>query len=184
MKPKFAFALITAIFFISGCKFPNPSPPADTLIPTPPPALSATSEPTVTESPTDASQPTSTATYAPSSTPIFGNAEIFGIGWLGSGHLLITVEIESKIEGEYYALVCDTEFNCRVSEDYENRLYCLSNEVSPGEGIKFILLDQMKEMEVFETRIDVPPKPAPTSSSGGGSNPTQEPPPMPTDDPE
>ena len=104
---------------------------------------------------------------------------------MGSGHLLITIEIESKIEGEYYALVGDIEFNCRVPEDNENRLLCVGNDVSSGDEIQFTLHEDVDEKEVLETTIDVPPKPAPTSSSGGGSNPTQEPPPPPpTSDPD
>ena len=189
MKPKFAFVLFIAIFTISGCKFPDSSSATATINTTQPPAPSATSEPSVTEAPTDTPSPTETlsptdtaqptATFTTLPTYIYANAEIFGVGWLGSGHLLITVETERKIEGEYYALVGDIEFNCRVSEDYENRLLCVGNEVSPGKGVEFTLIDQIEEKEVFETLIDIPPKPAPTKSSSGGSDPTQEPPPPP-----
>ena len=198
MKPKFPFVLFITILIISGCKFPNSSSPTDTIIPTQSPAPYSTSEPTATEvpmdtpfptetlSPTDTAQPTATATFTPSPTSVFGNAEIYGISWLGSGHLLITIEIESEIEGEFYALVGGIEFNCRVSEDYEYRLLCVGNEVSPGEGVEFALIDQIEEKDVFETLIDVPPKPSPTSSSGNGTKPsaTWSPPPTPAGTPE
>jgi hypothetical protein len=157
--------------------------------PTPTIQIELAASPVSDPEPTDVPLPSPTlsmvATVIAEPKPIFEYARIYGMGHLGTGHLLITIEVPGELTGSYQALVADEGFQCTVLPDYPNRLYCTGLTSYQGKYVQLKLIESRSQITVYQTVIGIPPSPAATQTvemTAGKSN--EDSPAQPTDFPE
>ena len=110
-----------------------------------------------------------TITLTPSPAPVFREFGIYGVDWLPSGDLLITLETIEMIVDEYYLMQSDIKFNCRVSLDSDKILFCVGVDVPQGRSVPISIFQEEDDLLVFEGTINIPDKPGSSGSSGGGN---------------
>ena len=95
--------------------------------------------------------------------------------WLASGDLLITFEMKDKISEDYYLLERENRYNCRISQDSDQLLFCVGQNAPLGKSVLVVLKKTENDLEVFNAIVIVPAEPSSSGSSGAGNltqNPT------------
>jgi len=178
MKIYVSRLLLIFFVFLSGCNFPQmqnlaavPEPGIDLDSSRRPPGRANTSSPIL-------------VTLTPSPESLLLNAEIYGVDWLNSGDLLITLETNSKIIEEYFLMEGVNRYNCRISQDSDQLLFCVGQNAPPGKSVPIVLKKTENDQEVFKAIVVIPSQSS-SSGSSGDVNLTQNPtnPPGPTSPP-
>jgi hypothetical protein len=132
------------------------------------PTIEPTNSP-VPQSPTKTLAPTARATSTPVEEPTnaapaiadtgarFNFAEVSGVAHLENGYFLVTLEVPGNLEGDYFAVLGEDEFDCLVLSDYPNRLYCTGLTSQAGTFVKFELFALGEDQPVFEEELGIPP---------------------------
>jgi hypothetical protein len=157
MKTRLFLTTIFLIIVSLACNIPLSG---DLSIPT-----SRSDTETPKPSATDTVPPPST-TWTPTPDIESIEAEIYGVDWLATGDLLITIQTALPIERDYYLLEGDNSYNCRVALDSNRLLFCAGKNAPPGNSIPIKLIVVDDDTLVFEGFVQVPYL---SASSGGGS---------------
>ena len=165
--------MVVFLFLLLGCNFPIAQ--SQTIV-------SLTPEPNNSRESRPPDRPSPTLTPTPDS--VFSSAEIYGLDWLGSGDLLITIETDHKITGEFYLLQGQNNYNCRISQDSDKLLFCVGQNAPQGKSVPITLFMTENDQEVFKAIVVIPSQSS-SSGSSGDVNLTQNPtnPPGPTSPP-
>jgi hypothetical protein len=155
MKSKFMLLMILLGISLAACN------PAGN------PSLTPTRKPTNTEL-----APSSTWTQTPdptnTPTPVDLQIEVYGVDWLGSGDLLITLQGVEPFTGDYSLELLGYSYNCRIAQDSELLLFCAGRVAPQGTSVTVYLLQEAEEREAFRTDIYIPYQSS--SNSGGGAD--------------
>lgn len=109
--------------------------------------------------------PTVPPTVAPTKIPPTETVEmldatVYGMAYLDDyRQFLITIEVASGLNGEYYALVGNDRLQCKTLEEYPDRLYCNGEISHGGQFVQLALVTIGSDETVFQTEIGVPPSP-------------------------
>jgi hypothetical protein len=77
-----------------------------------------------------------------------------------NGYFLITLEILGGIEGNYYAVLGEEQFDCLVLSEYPDRLYCTGLTTQAGTFATLQIFEIGDDEPVFEEELGVPPLPS------------------------
>ena len=156
---------------LSGCVMTGESDQIVVESNAPQPTQTTTLKPLDTVTPTSTNTPKPTHTITPSitssPTSVFSNVSVYSVGWIKSGHLLVTLNIPGIPDDDYYTTIGGfLHHSCRLYENQSYNLLCVGSPYTMNEDhlidlslkldreYQFVLYNSMDE-EVFNTRIYV-----------------------------
>jgi hypothetical protein len=157
--------LASGVFLLTACSGPTVMPttmPTQTLvIPSPIPTATPFSSPT--SRPVQTSLPDATALPAPavSSTsdpgPGFPQARVIRHGQTGNWNYFVTLQAESAINGDYYAVVDQNKnYTCHISSKMSQQMTCTGPMAAFEDYIDFWVYTKGKTEPVFKVHLYIP----------------------------
>lgn len=130
------------------------------------PQAETPTESQVPATPTETPLPTETPTPSPTPGPNFGQASIYAVSHLGGDRLLVTIQVPGGgFATSYFGRIAASDLPCEVLGEYPDRLYCTGPEPYENYSTKAGTLQLFPSdgvEPVFETGVNIPPRPTPT----------------------